>query len=48
MGFFEVGEVRPRGGTVFPLAIQFSADGRTPQVGLAVGAHDCLVSKFNC
>jgi hypothetical protein len=48
MGFFEIGKVRPRGGTVFPLAIQLPADGQTPQVGLAIGTHDCLVSKFNC
>jgi len=48
MGFLEVGEVRPRGGTVFPLATQLPANGQTPQVGPAVGAHNFPISKFNC
>jgi hypothetical protein len=48
MRFLEVSEVCPRRGTVFPLAAQLPADGRTPQVGLTVGTHDFLVCKFNC
>ena len=48
MRVLEVSEVYPRRGTVFPVAAQLPADGRTPQVGPTVGTHDFLVSKFNC
>jgi hypothetical protein len=48
MRFLEVREVRLRGGTVFPLAAQLPANGRTPQVGPTIGTHNFLVCKFNC